>query len=103
MKEEKLKLVVVGISHKTSSISNLELFQLNKNEIADALHFLKAKEEVEGVVIIFSCNRIEFYLTLKKPIDPFIIINNYFLENKKIDASKRKHSFYCYKNAEAAK
>jgi glutamyl-tRNA reductase len=103
MKEQKLKLVVVGISHKTSSISDLELFQLNKNEIAYALHFLKAKEEVEGVVIILTCNRIEFYMTLKKPIDPFIIINNYFLRNKQIDASKRKQSFYCYKNAEAAK
>jgi len=103
MKTEKLKLVVIGISHKTSSISDLEPFQLSRNEALDALHFLKSMEEVEGAVIVFTCNRVEFYLTLKKQIDPFIIINNYFLEKKQIDASNQKESFYCYNNAQAAK
>ena len=41
MKEEKLKLVVVGISHKTAPISILELFQLSNYEIQSALKYFQ--------------------------------------------------------------
>jgi glutamyl-tRNA reductase len=102
MKEEKLKLVVVGISHKTSPISELELYQLSGKDISEALHFFKNENEVDGAVIISTCNRIEFYLMLNKNIDPFIIINKYFISKKGIDDLTKKESFYYYSNGDAA-
>jgi len=102
MKEEKLKLVVIGISHKTASISDLELFQLNKNETGDALKHLKSSNSVEGVAIISTCNRVEFYLSINKNTDPFSLISTYYEKEIGINSPKRKELFYSYCGTEAA-
>jgi len=103
MKEEKLKLIVIGISHKTSSISDLELFQLNKNEIGDALKHLKSSNGLEGVAIISTCNRVEFYLSINNNTDPFPLINTYYEDKIGVNTSERKKLFYSYYGTEAAK
>ena len=46
MNEEKLKLSVVGINHKTSSIAERELFQINKKEIAGALNYFNSRKRI---------------------------------------------------------
>jgi glutamyl-tRNA reductase len=102
MKKEKLKLVVIGISHKTSSISDLELFQLNKNEIGEALKNLKSLNGVEGVAIISTCNRVEFYLSINKNTSHVTLISTYYENKIGINASKRKELFYSYYGTEAA-
>jgi glutamyl-tRNA reductase len=102
MKKEKLKLVVIGISHKTSSISDLELFQLNKNEIREALKNLKSLNGVEGVAIISTCNRVEFYLSINKNTSHVTLISTYYENKIGINASKRKELFYNYYGTEAA-
>jgi glutamyl-tRNA reductase len=102
MKEEKLKLVVIGISHKTTPISILESFQLNKNEINNSLKYFQSLEGINGITIISTCNRVEFYFTLRENIDPFILIANFYSDKNGIDASKRKENFYSYCDSEAA-
>jgi glutamyl-tRNA reductase len=103
MKEERLKLTLIGISHKTSSISDLELFQLNKNETGNALRYLKSLAGVEGVAIISTCNRVEFYLSTNKNTDPFSLIGTYYENKIGINTSQRKDIFYSYYDTEAAK
>ena len=69
-----LNLVVVGISHKTSELSEREQFQINRKDIPDALNYLKSKNGVEGVLILSTCNRLEFYLVIEKTVNPFLLI-----------------------------
>jgi len=102
MNEKKLNLVIVGISHKTASISKLEPFQLTNVELKNAINYFQSLDEVEGITIISTCNRVEFYLTLKKNIEPFNIIYDYFLNYKEFDALKLRESFYTYYNGETA-
>ena len=102
MKDENFQLFVVGINHKTSTISEREVFQIGKKEISGALKYFKSRKEVEGVVIISTCNRLEFYLVLNQNTDPFSIVKNFYFDKKQIDAVSKIESFYLYKQSKVA-
>jgi len=103
MNGEEFQLIVIGINYKTSNISEREAFQINRKEIPDALKFLHAMDDVEGIVVISTCNRVEFYLVLHQNADPFPLINSYFLEKRNLDACKKKELFYLYRDKGVAK
>jgi len=103
MKNEVFQLVVVGINYKTSTISDRELFQINRKEISSALNYFKSKDEVEGVIIISTCNRLEFYLALKLDTNPFQVVIDFYLSKKNIEAKKKQNLFYTYSGVEVAK
>ncbi|MBT8387832.1 MAG: glutamyl-tRNA reductase [Ignavibacteria bacterium] len=103
MNDENFQLFVVGINHKTSTISDREIFHINKNEISGALNYFKSKEEIEGVVIISTCNRLEFYLVQNKNIDSFSIIKDFYLDLKQVDAQSKRNLFYISKQSDVAR
>ncbi len=102
MNEEKLILCVAGINHKTSSISEREIFQINKKEISGALNYFKSRNGIAGAVIISTCNRLEFYFVVKEGIDTFSIINEYFINSKQVNANSKRDLFYFFHGTDVA-
>ena len=102
MENETLQLFVVGINYKTSTVSEREILQINRKEISSALNYFNSRREVEGAVIVSTCNRLEFYLTLKQNAQPFAIVNDFFFEKKKISVNQKQNLFYIYLGSEAA-
>jgi len=103
MNDENLQLFVIGINHETSSISEREIFQISKKEISGALNYFKSRKEVEGVVIITTCNRLEFYLVLSQNIDPFTIIKDFYFDKKQIDVESKRELFYLLQKSDVAR
>ena len=103
MNDENLQLFIVGINHKTSTISEREIFQISKKELSGALNYFKSRKEVEGVVIIPTCNRLEFYLVLNQNIDPFTIIKDFYYDKKQIDAESKRDLFYLLQKSDVAR
>ena len=102
MDNETVQLFVVGINYKTSTVSEREVFQINRKEISPALNYFNSRDEVEGVVIVSTCNRLEFYLVIKQSAQPFDIIKDFYFEKKKISASQKQNIFYVYSDTEVA-
>jgi len=102
MENETLQLFVVGINYKTSTVSEREILQINRKEISSALNYFNSRKEVEGVVIVSTCNRLEFYLTLKQDAQPFTVVNDFFFEKKKISIKQKQNLFYIYSDTEVA-
>jgi glutamyl-tRNA reductase len=102
MKDNQFKLSVIGISHKTSSISEREVFQVDKKQIPDSLNYLKSVKGVEGVVIVPTCNRLEFYFALQQGTDPLSIINEFYSNYKIVNTTIKKELFYVYNGTEVA-
>ena len=96
MSKENYKLFVVGMNHNTSTISEREKFQINKKEISAALKYFIARKEVEGIIIISTCNRLEFYMVLKKNTDPFSLVKEFYFDKRKIEAGSKRSLFYIY-------
>jgi glutamyl-tRNA reductase len=103
MNEENYKLFVVGINHKTSTISEREIFQISKKEISGTLNYFNSRKEVEGVVILPTCNRLEFYLVVRQNIDPFSIIKDFYFDKKQVDAESKRELFYIYDQSDVAR
>jgi glutamyl-tRNA reductase len=103
MDNETLQLFAVGINYKTSTISDREKFQINRKEISGALNYFQSKDEVEGIVIVSTCNRLEFYLVLKQNVNPFTVVNSFYFEKRRVEIKEKQNLFYSYSGAEVAK
>ena len=102
MDNETLQLFVVGINYKTSTVSEREIFQINRKEISHSLNYFNSREEVEGVVIVSTCNRLEFYLVLKQDALPFDIVTDFYFEKKKISVNQKQNLFYIFSDTNVA-
>ena len=102
MDNDTLQLFVVGINYKTSTISEREIFQINRKEISHSLNYFNSRKEVEGVVIVSTCNRLEFYLVLKQDALPFDIVTDFYFEKKKISADQKQNLFYIFSGTNVA-
>jgi glutamyl-tRNA reductase len=100
MSTEESKLIVIGINHKTSTVSERERYQISRKKMRSALKYFNSMNGVEGVVIVSTCNRLEFYLVIKPDTDPFLIINDFYCKN--IQSSINKKLFYLYNGIETA-
>jgi len=60
-------------------------------------------DEVEGIVIVSTCNRLEFYVVIKPDTEPFSLINNFYCRNGIIETPLNKKLFYLYKGIDVAK
>lgn len=103
MNNEASQLVIVGINYKTSTISDREKFQIGRKEITLALNYFQSKEEIAEVIIISTCNRIEFYLVLKQNMNASYLVNEFYLEKRGIEIKEYQKSFYTYSGIEVAK
>ncbi len=57
---------VAGLNFRTAPIEIREKLSFRECEIPDALHLLRAKEEVEECLILSTCNRVEIYALLRE-------------------------------------
>ncbi len=64
-----------------------------------ALNYFKSIDNVESIVLISTCNRLEFYFVIKPGTDPFLIINDFFCKYKNIEPLNKK-LFYFYNGIE---
>jgi glutamyl-tRNA reductase len=88
------KLALVGISHKTADVEVRENFQISKKLIPDTLKIIRSMDGVEGILVVSTCNRLEFYLVIDKKSKPFNIIGQYYLEQLETDINNSRRYFY---------
>ncbi|MEJ2614167.1 MAG: hypothetical protein P8Z35_04355 [Ignavibacteriaceae bacterium] len=103
MDAENPKIIVIGINHNTSTVAEREKYQVNKKEIRYALSFIFSMHGVEGIVIVSTCNRLEFYLALNQDIDPVSVINEFYCKYKNIKPIINQNQFYIYEGIETVK
>lgn len=96
-----MNLYISGINQKTSTTSEREIFQLSRKEIPEALRTIKNYDGVEGVLILNTCNRIEFYLLLQNNIQPMEIVRKFYYEKKGISIEGRENLFVIKNNEQA--
>jgi glutamyl-tRNA reductase len=94
-----MELQLFGINHKTTKLSERELFIINESNQEEFKNFMELnfEDQVESFVALSTCNRTEVYLFAKKSIasrvmhktteflgcSNFIAQDSYILENNK--------------------
>ena len=60
-----MKLVVLGLNHRSAAVEVRERFSFDKDEVASALNRLYEFDCVAECVILSTCNRTEIYAALE--------------------------------------
>jgi glutamyl-tRNA reductase len=93
MENKDNRLALIGINHKSCKIEEREIFLLDNKEETEFSQKLFSFDEVDGIMILSTCNRLEFYFSLNTDIDPYDLIEKVYSE-KNIDLTNYEHIFY---------
>jgi glutamyl-tRNA reductase len=75
-----MPLVVIGISHRSSSVTVRERFAFTEARIPEALQALRGAGTVEEAVILSTCNRVEIYgVTSLEPPRAFAALQDFLV------------------------
>ncbi|MFW5701983.1 MAG: glutamyl-tRNA reductase [Bacteroidota bacterium] len=96
-------LSAIGINHKTSMVAEREKFQIARRQIPGAIDILREMPQIEGALILATCNRCEFYLVHRNNASAFDIITEFYKKERGIDAGGFAHAFKTYKNEDATR
>lgn len=79
-------LAILGISHKSAPVSRRELYAFDDKEKITFVDFIRDKLQIEGIVILSTCNRTEIYFSTRMEKDDEVLrlITNELITFKKI-------------------
>ena len=62
-------LQMVGIDYQKADLEIRELFSFHKHSAIQAMEQIKEAFDVNGVVLLATCNRTELYISVEEPVD----------------------------------
>ena len=98
-----LDIVLLGLNHKTAPIELRELLSFSKEEAVAVMEGLQKCPDINEVMLISTCNRVEVLLTTSNAIDAANSVKTYISEFKKIPISKFEDAFYMHDGEEAVR
>jgi glutamyl-tRNA reductase len=61
-----MKLFAAGISHKTATVKLREPLAVKQSELVDVAHYFKLFGDLDEIVLLSTCNRVEIYGTTRQ-------------------------------------
>ena len=87
------RLIMCGISHKTSTLEERAPFGFGHDDLAKANAVFSDFPEVIESCIVSTCNRVEFYFMTDINADPLELLSSFYKKNKNIDLSPYINNF----------
>jgi len=98
-----LDILLLGLNHKTAPVELRELLSFSKEETVAVLDGLQKCLDINEVMLISTCNRVEVLLTTSNTINAVNSVKTYIAEFKKIPVSKFEDAFYMHDGEEAVR
>jgi len=87
-------LAVCGINYKSASVTERAPLALGREELAHAHMELMNFDNVYEAVVVSTCNRVEFYLVLKRGVLPFNVVRHFYVNFRKLDITDLEDKFF---------
>ncbi len=98
-----MKVLVVGLNHKTADIDVREKLAFNGPKLEDGLLRIKRLPEVKEAVVLSTCNRVEMYANVKDTQKAVESIKAFISGFHGIDRGALDKALYIYDNADAVR
>jgi glutamyl-tRNA reductase len=95
-----MKLIVVGVSHKTAQVELRERLAVPDQSLAAALRLLRRHQGIAEACVLSTCNRVEFALTSDDDADPYAAIAS-FLKERGLAAEEVASKMFRYEQRAA--
>ena len=97
-----MKLIVVGLNHKTTPVALRERLAFASEEIAPALTHLLSLEGIQEGVLISTCNRVEIYAVCTQSADHGVAtVSQWLAKSRQVELSTLLPHLYTYADQEA--
>lgn len=89
-----MPIIVIGLTHHTSSVDVREKFAFAETSIPTAVQTLKQRGVVDEAVIVSTCNRVELYAATSTPADRALAeIRQFLIEHHAYEGSLNGEMF----------
>ena len=96
-----MKILTIGINHKTTPIELREKFCLSPIERELLISEFKADASIIAAILLFTCNRCEIYATVVDDCNPKYILKKLFRVKHQIFSEHFQNMFYVLQDAAA--
>ena len=98
-----LHIILIGLSHNTSSIELREKIAFLKEEAENAIKSLFKRVDINEIVLISTCNRTEFLMVVKNKLNAIYEVKKYISQIKDISINIFEEFLYVYEDYEAVR
>ena len=90
-------IAILGISHQSAPVSVRELYAFDEQEKLTFANQIKTRLQIEGIVILSTCNRTEIYFNsrLEKESEVYLLITDELKKFKNIVNDNLQHFYFC--------
>lgn len=96
-----MRIVVVGCSYRTTPLVLRERLVFSEAEVPPALKELHALPDLQEVMLLSTCNRVEAWAVVDRPEHGAREIQSYFSRRRNVDESELQEALYRYTDADA--
>lgn len=96
-------IILIGLNHKTAPVEIRECLAFARDETELALETLQNHPEIEEVVLISTCNRVEVLMTTENRHRAVEAVKNFLSKSKNVPYENFKESLYLYHDDEAVR
>ena len=89
-----MSICLVGLNYTTANAELRGRVSFRKSDLKDKLNELMGRYNVDGCVIISTCNRTEIYVSTPSPVDADCEIRQFLLEEKDVTGDELDESLY---------
>ena len=97
----KLKPIVVGSSHQTASLEQLQFLAFSPEEIKKTLPFLRESFDLHEVTLVSTCNRTEVYGLTENPNEAAKHLGIWLLNRCSNTSDMKEENFYHHEGRQA--
>ncbi|MCX5718865.1 MAG: glutamyl-tRNA reductase, partial [Nitrospirae bacterium] len=98
-----MKVLVVGLNHKTADIEVREKVAFDGPKLGEGLLRLRGLPEIEEAMILSTCNRVELYANVKDPVQASESIKTFLSEFHDVNRELLDKSLYIYDDINAVR
>jgi len=98
-----MKILIVGLNHKTAEIEIREKVAFDGDKLGDALDALKGLSQLKENMILSTCNRVEVYANVRDAVEGTECIKNFLSDFHNVPRSLLEKSLYVYAGKDAVR
>lgn len=98
-----MNIFVVGLNHKTADVDVREKLAFNGEKLEEGLVKISSLPDINGAVILSTCNRVEIYSDVKNAANASDAIKTFLSEFHNLDRTAIDRSLYTYEKEHAVK
>lgn len=96
-----MNICVVGLNHTTAGVELRGRISFRKSEMKRQLNQLCSYANIDGAVIVSTCNRTEIYVSTPNPEDALAEVKTFLLVEKNVTPEELERSLYAKVGREA--